>query len=155
MHQTIFPPVCFEAGKRYKVKVEFRRSNAQQDLPSASILIDSVSEFVRLRWNNIYSWSIIDHSIYLNFFLLKSISQCIQSLSFYDPVFLQIMLIPRTEKLPFYTGTLENDNLRQEFEYYRCRDSFYTGDFSTLPELCQEDHLDSIGFYVYGQAFSE
>uniref|UniRef100_A0A6A7G3W6 Laminin subunit beta-1-like isoform X5 n=4 Tax=Hirondellea gigas TaxID=1518452 RepID=A0A6A7G3W6_9CRUS len=104
-HETLFPPVCLEKDRRYKVRVEFRRSNAQQDLPSASILIDS------------------------------------------------IMLIPRTENLPFYTGTPENDNLRLEFEYYRCRDSFYTGDMATVPELCSENHLDSIGFYVYGQAF--
>ncbi|XP_018022771.1 laminin subunit beta-1 isoform X4 [Hyalella azteca] len=105
-HETLFPPLCLEAGKRYKVRVEFRRTNAQQDLPSASILIDSM------------------------------------------------MLIPRTENLPFYTGSLENDNLRQEFEYYRCRDSFYTGSSETLPELCEKEHLDSIGFYVYGQAFA-
>ncbi|KAF2350513.1 Laminin EGF domain [Trinorchestia longiramus] len=105
-HETLFPPVCLEAGRRYKVRVEFRRTNAQQDLPSASILIDS------------------------------------------------IMLIPRTENLPFYSGSLENDNLRQEFEYYRCRDGFYTGNMETVPELCEKDHLDSIGFYVYGQAFA-
>lgn len=65
------------------------------------------------------------------------------------------MLIPLTKNLPFYTGTLENDNLRQEFEYYRCRDGFYNGETATIPELCREDHLDSIGFYVYGQAFGE
>lgn len=35
--------MCLEAGKRYKVRINFRRSNARTDSPSASILVDSVS----------------------------------------------------------------------------------------------------------------
>ncbi|XP_071527681.1 laminin subunit beta-1 isoform X2 [Panulirus ornatus] len=106
-HVTLFPPVCLEAGKRYKVRIDFRRSNARTDSPSASILVDS------------------------------------------------IMLIPRAEKLPFYSGSSENDNLRFEYEGYRCSENFYEGqNLATVPEICKENHLDSIGFYVYGQAFS-
>ncbi|XP_069950644.1 laminin subunit beta-1 isoform X10 [Cherax quadricarinatus] len=104
---TLFPPVCLEAGKRYKVRVDFRRSNARTDSPSASVLVDS------------------------------------------------IMLIPRAEKLPFYSGSPEGDSLRYEYERYRCSESFYEGqDLATVPEVCKDNHLDSIGFYVYGQAFS-
>ncbi|XP_042225500.1 laminin subunit beta-1-like isoform X3 [Homarus americanus] len=104
---TLFPPVCLESGKRYKIRVDFRRSNARTDSPSASILVDS------------------------------------------------IMLIPRAEKLPFYSGSFENDDLRYEYERYRCSESFYDGQgVATVPEVCRDNHLDSIGFYVYGQAFS-
>ncbi|XP_066949126.1 laminin subunit beta-1 isoform X9 [Macrobrachium rosenbergii] len=104
---TVYPPVCFEAGKRYKVRLDFRRSNAQTDSPSASILVDS------------------------------------------------IMLIPRAEKLPFYSGSQENDNLRYEYERYRCSEGFYDGHaLATVPEVCKDNHFGSIGLYVYGQAFS-
>nr|XP_045621460.1 laminin subunit beta-1-like isoform X3 [Procambarus clarkii] len=104
---TVFPPVCLEAGKRYKIRIDFSRSNARTDSPSASILVDS------------------------------------------------IMLIPRAEKLPFYSGSLENDDLRYEYERYRCSESFYEGqNLATVPEVCTDNHFGSIGFYVYGQAFS-
>nr|XP_023021103.1 laminin subunit beta-1 isoform X2 [Leptinotarsa decemlineata] len=38
---TVYPPACFEAGKTYKVKLEFIRSDYQH-IPSASVLIDSI-----------------------------------------------------------------------------------------------------------------
>lgn len=64
------------------------------------------------------------------------------------------MLIPRAEKLPFYSGSLENDDLRYEYERYRCSENFYEGqNLATIPEVCRENHLGSIGLYVYGQAF--
>ncbi|XP_042867621.1 laminin subunit beta-1-like isoform X3 [Penaeus japonicus] len=106
-HVTLFPPVCLEAGKRYKVRIDFRRSNANTDSPSASILVDS------------------------------------------------IMLIPKAERLPFYGGSGESDDLRYEYERYRCSEGFYDGQkLENIPEICRENHLGSIGFYVYGQAFS-
>ncbi|XP_047469022.1 laminin subunit beta-1-like isoform X2 [Penaeus chinensis] len=106
-HVTLFPPVCLEAGKRYKVRIDFRRSNANTDSPSASILVDS------------------------------------------------IMLIPKAERLPFYSGSGELDDLRYEYERYRCSEGFYDGQrVENIPEICRDKHLGSIGFYVYGQAFS-
>lgn len=37
------PPVCLEANKDYKVKINFQRYNNKTLNPSASILVDSVS----------------------------------------------------------------------------------------------------------------
>lgn len=37
------PPVCLEANKDYKVKLNFQRYKNQTVTPSASILVDSVS----------------------------------------------------------------------------------------------------------------
>src|SRR5699024_2813470 len=45
---TVYPPICLEAGKTYKVRLTFRRSNYDRDTPSASVLIDSVSFVVFL-----------------------------------------------------------------------------------------------------------
>ncbi|KAB7494579.1 Laminin subunit beta-1 [Armadillidium nasatum] len=99
--KTVFPTVCLESGKNYKIVLEFSRSNAYTDTPSASILIDSV------------------------------------------------ILIPRAEQLPFYSGSLEKESSRQEYQHYRCSEPFYTGQgLSSLPETCVEDHLDSIGLYL-------
>lgn len=39
---TVYPPVCLEAGKVYKVTLEFRRSNFHKEMPTASVLIDSI-----------------------------------------------------------------------------------------------------------------
>lgn len=38
------PPVCLEAKKEYKVKINFQRYNNRTINPSASILVDSVSK---------------------------------------------------------------------------------------------------------------
>ncbi|XP_063890051.1 laminin subunit beta-1-like isoform X4 [Scylla paramamosain] len=106
-HVKLFPPVCLEAGKHYKVRIDFRRSNAHTDSPSASVLIDS------------------------------------------------IVLVPRVDSISFYSGSLINDNRRQEYERYRCSETFYEGQsLASVPEVCKEHHLDSIGFLVYGQAYS-
>uniref|UniRef100_A0A0P4W557 Laminin subunit beta-1 n=1 Tax=Scylla olivacea TaxID=85551 RepID=A0A0P4W557_SCYOL len=106
-HVKLFPPVCLEAGKHYKVRIDFRRSNAHKDSPSASVLIDS------------------------------------------------IVLVPRVDSISFYSGSLINDNRRQEYERYRCSETFYEGQsLTSVPEVCKEHHLDSIGFLVYGQAYS-
>lgn len=61
------------------------------------------------------------------------------------------MLIPRAEKLPFYT---DSERSRQEYDAYRCSEPFYTGQgLATIPEICVTDHLDSIGLYVFKQSF--
>lgn len=39
---TVYPPVCLEAGRTYKIRLTFRRSNFEREVPSASVLIDSV-----------------------------------------------------------------------------------------------------------------
>lgn len=39
---TVYPPACLEAGKIYKVTLEFRRSNFHKEMPTASVLIDSI-----------------------------------------------------------------------------------------------------------------
>lgn len=39
---TVTPSVCLEAGRSYKVRLSFHRSNYETDSPSASVLIDSV-----------------------------------------------------------------------------------------------------------------
>ncbi|KAG5893086.1 hypothetical protein JTB14_029481 [Gonioctena quinquepunctata] len=44
---TIYPPTCLEAGKTYKVKLEFIRSDSQH-IPSASVLIDSITLIPRI-----------------------------------------------------------------------------------------------------------
>ena len=68
----------------------------------------------------------------------------------------QIVLIPRVESIDFYSGSLVNENRRQEYERYRCSETFYEGqNLVTVPEVCKDDHLDSIGFLVYGQAYCE
>lgn len=104
---TVNPAVCLESGKRYKVRLDFSRSNPQFDSASAYILIDAIA------------------------------------------------LIPRIDRLPFYSGSRENDNLREEFEHYRCGETFYQGSNQEhLADICKKDHLDSIGFYVFKQAFS-
>ncbi|KAG1659411.1 Laminin subunit beta-1 [Nymphon striatum] len=41
-YATVFPPVCLEKGKSYKVKLEFKQYDSYVETPSASILIDSV-----------------------------------------------------------------------------------------------------------------
>ncbi|CAG9828598.1 unnamed protein product [Diabrotica balteata] len=38
----VYPPACLEAGKIYKIILEFRRSNVQKEIPTASVLIDSI-----------------------------------------------------------------------------------------------------------------
>lgn len=38
----VYPPVCLEGGRTYKIRLTFRRSNFERDTPSASVLIDSV-----------------------------------------------------------------------------------------------------------------
>jgi hypothetical protein len=40
---TAYPPACLEAGKMYKVVLQFRRHDPQIDSPTAAILVDSVS----------------------------------------------------------------------------------------------------------------
>lgn len=39
---TVYPPVCLEAGKTYKVRIDFKKSQNSRENPSASVLIDSV-----------------------------------------------------------------------------------------------------------------
>ncbi|XP_066997490.2 laminin subunit beta-1 [Anabrus simplex] len=40
--ETVFPPVCLEAGKSYIIRLEFKRHDSEVDNPSASILVDSI-----------------------------------------------------------------------------------------------------------------
>ncbi|KAJ8947118.1 hypothetical protein NQ318_002478 [Aromia moschata] len=40
---TVYPPACLEAGKTYKVILEFRRYSYEKENPSASVLIDSIA----------------------------------------------------------------------------------------------------------------
>lgn len=45
---TVYPPVCLEAGKTYKIRLEFKRYNDEVDTPSASILVDSIALIPRI-----------------------------------------------------------------------------------------------------------
>ncbi|XP_063219684.1 laminin subunit beta-1 isoform X2 [Bacillus rossius redtenbacheri] len=45
---AVFPPVCLEAGKNYKIRLEFKHYRDQVDTPSASVLIDSVALIPRI-----------------------------------------------------------------------------------------------------------
>ncbi|XP_046407142.1 laminin subunit beta-1 isoform X2 [Ischnura elegans] len=45
---TVYPPVCLEAGKTYKIRIEFKRSDSQIDTPSASVLVDSIALVPRI-----------------------------------------------------------------------------------------------------------
>lgn len=38
----VYPPVCLESGKIYKIILEFRHLNVQKEVPTASVLIDSI-----------------------------------------------------------------------------------------------------------------
>lgn len=99
------PPACLEAGKAYKIKLSFRRYDANVTSPSASILVDS------------------------------------------------IVLLPRAESIPFFSGSPTNENRRQEYEHYRCGTAFYTVVKGHVPDVCKKYHY-SIGFYVHGGAFA-
>lgn len=39
---VVYPPACLERGKKYKIKLEFRRYDNQIETPTASVLIDSI-----------------------------------------------------------------------------------------------------------------
>ncbi|KAJ8950386.1 hypothetical protein NQ314_007925 [Rhamnusium bicolor] len=39
---TVYPPACLEAGKIYKIRLDFRKSSFDKETPSASVLIDSI-----------------------------------------------------------------------------------------------------------------
>lgn len=39
---TAYPPTCMESNKRYKIRLDFKRSRYNKDSPPASILIDSI-----------------------------------------------------------------------------------------------------------------
>jgi hypothetical protein len=43
----VYPPVCLEGGRTYKIRLTFRRSNFERDTPSASVLIDSVISTIK------------------------------------------------------------------------------------------------------------
>jgi coxsackievirus/adenovirus receptor len=40
---AVFPPVCLEAGKQYRIRLEFKRYESEVETPTASVLVDSVS----------------------------------------------------------------------------------------------------------------
>lgn len=42
-HVVVYPPTCLEAGKQYKVRLEFKNYDSAQDTPGASVLIDSIT----------------------------------------------------------------------------------------------------------------
>lgn len=39
----VYPPSCLEAGKRYKIKLDFKTYDSTQETPGASVLIDSIT----------------------------------------------------------------------------------------------------------------
>lgn len=43
---VVQPSICLEAGKRYNILLQFRKFNNHIDTPSASILVDSVSNII-------------------------------------------------------------------------------------------------------------
>lgn len=45
---VVFPPACLEAGKTYKIRLDFRRSNYERENPSATVLIDSITLIPRI-----------------------------------------------------------------------------------------------------------
>ncbi|KAF4532826.1 hypothetical protein B566_EDAN002677 [Ephemera danica] len=45
---AVYPEVCLEAGKKYKIRLEFKRFDDQIDSPSASVLIDSITLVPRI-----------------------------------------------------------------------------------------------------------
>lgn len=40
---AVFPPVCLEAGKQYRIRLEFKAYESEVETPTASVLVDSVS----------------------------------------------------------------------------------------------------------------
>lgn len=42
-HAVVYPPTCLEAGKQYKVRLEFKSYDSNQETPSAAVLIDSIT----------------------------------------------------------------------------------------------------------------
>lgn len=63
-----------------------------------------------------------------------------------------IVIIPRYEDIPFFTGSPENERRRQDFERFRCQNSYYTLNRAPEPdEYCQK-MLTSVGFYTFNGA---
>ncbi|XP_021960938.1 laminin subunit beta-1 isoform X2 [Folsomia candida] len=63
-----------------------------------------------------------------------------------------IVLMPKTDKLPFFMGTQMNDYRRQLFDSYRCGSSFASASRYPVPEECKR-LLYSVGYAVYDGAF--
>lgn len=42
-HVVVYPPSCLEAGKQYKVRVEFKSYDSTKETPGASVLLDSIT----------------------------------------------------------------------------------------------------------------
>lgn len=52
---------------------------------------------------------------------------------------LQLALIPRIEVTSIFTGSAPADYRKQDFEYYRCNDTYYDIAFSeTVNKRCEE-----------------
>ena len=55
----------------------------------------------------------------------------------------QIVLMPLPDRLPFYTGEGGPQDLKNEFDYYRCRDIQLSAIRGSVPEVCKR-HVFSI-----------
>lgn len=119
--------VCLENGKTYKFKISFQRQNPHEDNPAAYILIDSV----------IMSITSFSNNPLLNY-----------SISFE----LQIVLVPKIEVTPIFTGSIPAETRLREFTQLGCNQTYYDVNYEkTASQECR-DLLNTVSIFVFNGA---
>lgn len=67
---------------------------------------------------------------------------------------LQIILIPRIDKIPWFHGTPPAEARRREFDRHQCAQYIYGLNSENMPELCKKFY-NSIGAYIFQGAFGK
>ena len=62
-----------------------------------------------------------------------------------------ILLVPKTDKIPFFEGKPANEYKKQDFETYRCASYVLNAQKRPLPDVCKK-YLSSIGFLEFNGA---
>lgn len=67
--------------------------------------------------------------------------------------FIQIVLRPRIDAIPFFKTSGIGELRRQEYERYHCSEFFndINTEWDNIPEICRQ-YQNSIGYYVYDGA---
>ncbi|KRT86087.1 hypothetical protein AMK59_1581 [Oryctes borbonicus] len=101
---VVGPAICLEAGEKYKIIIDFKKSQYNQDTPTASVLIDS------------------------------------------------IVLLPRADSIPWFSGSSPAEQKRREYQD-NCEYALYSLNSQNVPEMCQK-YYTSIGAYIFNGAQS-
>jgi hypothetical protein len=59
-------------------------------------------------------------------------------IKFADILLLQLVLIPRIEVTSIFSGSTPADYRKQDFDYYRCNDTFYDVSLRDINRRCEE-----------------